>query len=85
MINKRLKYLIPLSVIILGICLLILFNWLSGLNIHPNREKATIYIPDEATYEEAMDSVKANLQIRNIKILEWVAQKKKYAKLIKPG
>lgn len=85
MINKQLKYLIPLPVIIFGVCLFIFFKQLYGLNIHPIREKATIYIPDEASYEEAMDSIRANLQIRNIKILEWIAEKKKYAKLVKPG
>jgi UPF0755 protein len=32
-----------------------------------------------------MDSVEANLIIRNKKLLEWLAEKKKYQKLVKPG
>jgi UPF0755 protein len=85
MISKQLKYIIPLSAIIVGIGLVFLFKQLFGLNIHPKEDNATIYIPDDASYEQAMDSVRANLDVRNIKILEWVAEKKKYAKLVKPG
>jgi UPF0755 protein len=82
---KRLKYFIPLPVIILVICFYLFYKQFFGLSIRPEGEKSIIYIPEGASFEQAMDSVKANLIIRNIKVLEWVAEKKKYPKLVKPG
>ena len=85
MISKKLKYIIPPAAIFTGVCLFILYRQFFGLNIQPNGGKATIYIPEESSYEQAMDSVEANLIIKNIKMLQWVAGKKKYQKLVKPG
>ena len=82
---NRLKYFIPLPVIILVICFYLFYKQFFGLSIRPEGERSIIYIPEEASFEQAMDSVEANLIIRNIKVLEWVAEKKKYPKLVKPG
>jgi UPF0755 protein len=54
-------------------------------SIQPKGTKATIYIPESASYDQAMDSLKANLEIKNTKVLEWIAEKKKYPQLVKPG
>ena len=83
--SKQLKFIIPVSAIIVGVCLIVFFRQFFGLNIIPKEGKATIYIPEEASYDEAMDSVKAKLQVRNIKFLEWVAERKNYPMLVKPG
>jgi UPF0755 protein len=45
----------------------------------------TIYIKDSSTYRQAMDSVKAHLLINDLKILNWIAEKKNYPQLVKPG
>ena len=55
------------------------------MSIRPDDKKAIIYIPDGASYEQAMDSVKSNLEIKNQKVLEWVAKKKNYPALVKSG
>lgn len=44
-----------------------------------------IYIPDEASYGQVIDSLETNLNVRNLKLLKWVAEKKKYPLLVKPG
>jgi UPF0755 protein len=48
-------------------------------------DKSTIYVPEKASYDQVMDSLKANLVIKNQKVLNWIAQKKKYPRLVKPG
>ena len=83
--KKWLKYIILLFAFVIVFCLYLIYNQFFGLNVRPNGDKATIYIPEEASYEQAMDSVEANLIIRNKKMLEWLAEKKKYQKLVKPG
>jgi len=83
--KKWLKYIILLFAFIIVICFYLIYNQFFGLNVRTKGDKATIYIPEEASYEQAMDSVEANLIIRNKKLLEWLAEKKKYQKLVKPG
>jgi UPF0755 protein len=83
--KKWLKYIILLLAFVIVICLYLLYNQFFGLNVRAKGDKATIYIPEEASYEQAMDSVEARLIIRNKKLLEWLAEKKKYQKLVKPG
>lgn len=61
------------------------YRLLFGISIRPEGERAIIYIPEGASYDQAMDSVKSDLKIRNHKVLEWVAKKKNYPSLVKPG
>jgi len=83
--NRRLKYIIPLLAFVIMIGLIIIYNQFFGLRIHPKGEQSIIYIPEQAVYEQAMDSVKANLEIKNQKVFEWLARRKKYPVLVKPG
>ena len=83
--NKRLKYIIPFLAIFIMICLIFVYNQFFGLRVNPDGEKSTIYIPENASFDQAMDSVRANLIIKNQKVFEWVAKKKKYPVLVKPG
>jgi UPF0755 protein len=83
--KKWLKYIMLLFAFVIVFCLYLIYNQFFGLNVRPKGDKASIYIPEEASYEQAMDSVEANLIIRNKKMLEWLAEKKKYQKLVKPG
>jgi len=83
--NSRLKYLLPLLIFVIMICLIMIYNQFFGLRIHTKGETSTIYIPEQAGYEQAMDSVKANLEIKNQTVFEWLAKKKKYPVLVKPG
>jgi UPF0755 protein len=47
--------------------------------------RSVVYIPENASFAQVMDSVKANLEIKNQKLLEWIARKKRYPDLVKPG
>ena len=44
-----------------------------------------IYIPTGSSYNSVLDTLNSNLDIKKPKLLEWVAEKKKYPSLIKPG
>jgi UPF0755 protein len=83
--TSKLKYLIPLLALIIMICLIMIYNQFFGLRIYPKGEESTIYIPEQAGYDQAIDSVKGNLEIKNQKVFEWLAKKKKYPVLVKPG
>ncbi len=84
--NKSwLKYIILLVSCVIVFCLYLIYSQFFGISVRPKGDKATIYIPEDASYEQAIDSVEANLIIKNKKMLQWVAGKKKYQKLVKPG
>jgi UPF0755 protein len=70
----------------LGIsCILLACNLLLGNSIKPEKGKSVIFIPAGSSWEQVLDSINANLEIRNPDILQWVAGKKRYPELIKPG
>ncbi len=82
---KKLTIFFSFLLIICIICLFYVYNLIFGLSIRPDGKSSAIYIPDGASYEQAFDSVKANLLIKNQKVLEWVASRKGYPGLVKPG
>jgi UPF0755 protein len=83
--NRRLIYFFSILLTVTIVCLYLIYNLIFSSSIHPKGMKATIYIPESASYDQAMDSLKANLEIKNIKVLEWIAERKKYPELVKPG
>lgn len=64
---------------------LVIYSLLFGISVRPPEGKAVILITDKASYEEVMDSLNINLEIKHPKVLEWLAGIKKYPDLIKPG
>jgi UPF0755 protein len=62
-----------------------IYSSLFGLSVHVGDKNRIIYIPDNAEYYQVIDTLEKNLEIENIRVLKWVAKKKKYPALIKPG
>jgi UPF0755 protein len=56
-----------------------------GMAVIPKDGRSVVNIPENASFSQVMDSVKANLEIKNQKLLEWIAKKKRYPDLVKPG
>lgn len=85
MIKKRLIYFILLLFIAGILSAIFIYSLIFGTGIRPKGEASAIYIPDKASYTQVMDSLRTNLGIKNAKILDWIARKKHYPKLVKPG
>lgn len=85
MINNKIKYWYSGVVILVIISLTLVYFQFFGKKVFPVGESVSIYIRDGALYREVIDSVEKKLIIRNQKILEWIAVKKNYPSLIKPG
>ena len=83
--SKKFILLISISGVIIILCIFLIYKVIFGLNIRPEEKKTILYIPDGSSFNQAMDTVEANLQIKNLKIFEWVAEKKHYPALVKPG
>lgn len=51
----------------------------------PDKKEVVIYISKKSSYSEILDTLYQKLDIRHKTIFEWVAQKKNYPNMIKPG
>jgi UPF0755 protein len=77
--------------ILLGIGIVIVINVflvcriLFGVSIKTANARKVLYIPTGSSYEQVLDTLYKNLDIKNRKLLEWVAVKKNYPVRIKPG
>lgn len=67
------------------IAALLIYRLFWGISVTPPEGRAVILIPEEASYQQAIDSVVVNLQINNKNLLLWLAERKKYPDLVKPG
>jgi len=83
--RNRIKVLLSILAVAGLASALLIYLLLFGINVSIEGKYAIIYIPEGSTYFQAMDSIESNLEIRNNRIFEWVARKKNYPSLVKPG
>ncbi|HOF21728.1 MAG TPA: endolytic transglycosylase MltG [Bacteroidales bacterium] len=84
--HKTAKTLLFLAgfLILAGIVLLI--NIFFSLHISPgDDDEIVLYIPDRASYPQAMDSIKAHLPVKHPAAFDWIAKRKNYPANVKPG
>lgn len=85
--NSRRIILIILALLLTAVLVIsaVIYSRLFRPSVFPKGEESTLYIPDRASYKQAMDTIEANLDIKSSRTLHWVAEKKKYPVLVKPG
>ncbi|MGA2407898.1 MAG: endolytic transglycosylase MltG [Bacteroidales bacterium] len=83
--NKKIIYFLTGAGILVLIIVIMIYRNLFGISIIPDKRNQVIYIPTGSFYDQVLDTLKSNLTIKNLKVLGWVAKKKNYPDLIKPG
>ncbi len=83
--SKKLISFLLLLVSMIAICAYLGYRLLFGLNLKTGGGKIVLYIPEGSTYIQAMDTVRAHFEISNPKAFYWIAEKKNYPALVKPG
>lgn len=84
--NKKLiLYPIALSALLITAGALILYRSIFGITVHPENPNRVIIIPTGATYTQVLDSIEKNVALSNRKLFTWVAAKKNYPAMVKPG
>jgi UPF0755 protein len=73
------------SGVIFVLCITFVYRQLYGMNIKTGGKKIALFIPEGSSYSQAIDSIKAHIHIRHSKTFRWIADKKKYPQLVKPG
>ncbi|MCX6335513.1 MAG: endolytic transglycosylase MltG [Bacteroidia bacterium] len=83
--NKKLISFLSLLVLIIIFCSFFIYRLFFGLNLKTQGKKIALYIPEGSTYIQAIDTIKAHFSIPDPKVFEWIAEKKSYPALVKPG
>ena len=83
---KRIAIVILVGIILLGIKGFDLYQKAFSPNVFiPSDEKVYLYIPTGSTYETVLENIRELKVVRNMKSLEWTAEKKNYPNLVKAG
>jgi UPF0755 protein len=83
--NKKLISFLLILLFAIILSIYFVYRLLFGLNLKTEGEKITLYIPEGSTYVQAMDTIRKHFIIPDPKTFEWIAEKKKYPSLVKPG
>jgi UPF0755 protein len=83
--RKQLLYVLSGSGLVILAILFLLYRIYFGINVLSGNKPVVIYIPTGSSYVQVMDTLKSNISVRSWKVLNWIAEKKKYPDHIKPG
>jgi len=83
--KKQILYFLSELGIVALVIIILIYRILFGVNIKAKENNQIIFIPKGSSYEQVLDTLESNLTIKNRKVLDWVAKKKNYPVLIKPG
>ena len=83
--SKKLIFFFSFVGVIILLCILFIYRIIFGLNLKTEDKKISLYIPEGSTYSQALDTVKTHFTVPDPKAFNWIAEKKKYPALVKPG
>ena len=83
--SKTLNFLLLSAGLVVSVGIILLIKVLFGLNIVPPEKGIILFIPESASYSQAMDSIKAHIPIKHPVVFDWIAKRKNYPANVKPG
>ncbi len=84
--NKKLIiYLLSIIALLVIAGLVLFYNSIFGISIHAEKPAKILIIPTGSAYAQVIDSIVSINLVKNRKLFDWVAKKKNYPALVKPG
>jgi UPF0755 protein len=83
--NKKILIFLAFAGILMIVLFFYSYSILFGLNITSKKANQVIFIPTGSSYTRVLDTLESKLSIKNVKVLNWLAEKKNYKAAIKPG
>jgi UPF0755 protein len=83
--KRNISYFLSGSGIVVLVIVIMIYRSLFGISLKAEKKNQVIYIPTGSSYDQVLDTLESTLIIKNLKVLKWVASKKNYPALIKPG
>jgi UPF0755 protein len=85
MFKKKILYILLGAGILISAGIIIVYVNLFGVSISGSKNKVVIYIPTGSSYSQVTDTLDSKSIIRNRELFNWLAEKKHYPSLVKPG
>jgi len=85
MSKKKIIYFSAGAAVVIIILLAVVYNSFFGLNIVVEKGKKVLFIPTGSSFSQVMDTIDSKLNIRDRKAFIWLANKKHYPDMIRPG
>lgn len=85
MTRKQILYVLSVLAALSVFIIMLIYKSMNGIIIRPGEINRQILIPTGSTYEQVLDTLECHVRIKNLNILKWIAKKKNYPALIKPG
>lgn len=82
---KKLRFLFFTTILVAVVSIVMITRVLFELHVLPEGKEIILYIPEGASYPQAMDSIGAYIPIRHPQIFKWIAERKNYPANVKPG
>ena len=82
---RKYKYLLISFFILLVLAVVLVYSIFLGKGIKTDGKKTSIIIPEGSSYQQVLDSLNSNLEVKNMALLDWVANRKRYPDHIRPG
>lgn len=83
--RKKILYVAGVSAVLFAAAAFIIYRSLFGLKVSTVENGISLYIPTGSIYSQVLDSLNKNVDIKNQKVFNWIAGKKKYPSLVKAG
>jgi UPF0755 protein len=83
--KKKTLFILFVGLSLTLVIIILIYRVIFGNSVQIKSKSEIIYIPTGSSYQQVIDTLESNLNIKNPKILDWVARKKNYPELIKPG
>lgn len=83
--NKKIFFFLSAAGILVLVSFFIIYSKIFGVNIISGGSSRIIFIPTGSSYNQVIDTLKSKIRIRDIKVFEWLAKKKNYPDMIRPG
>jgi UPF0755 protein len=83
--RKNIFYFLAATGILIFIILFILYRYFFGISVVSGNDNKIIFIPTGSSYEQALDTIESRINIKNKKAFDWLARKKRYQTMVRPG
>jgi UPF0755 protein len=85
MSRKNILYILFGASLIVMAGLLLIYKSIFGISIRAEKPAKVLIIQTGASYEQVIDSIAAIHLVKNLRLFDWIAKRKSYPDLIKPG
>jgi UPF0755 protein len=84
-VKRKILFIVSLLILTGFICTIVFIRSIRGLDVKDGSRVISLFIPTGANYDQVFDSLNSKIIIKNQRVFNWLAGKKKYPSSVKSG